>query len=137
MVKFGKRKKWEKGYSLGIAANKSDLLEQSEVDDEEGKKYAEKEKAIWKLTSALEENKGIDELVDELLNNYINIVQKESNFDDITIKLDKSTFSKKNQTGYCKGKKSKNKNNIRNNSYFSDKSVISKSVSEDNDLSVF
>ena len=130
-----KERNGKKGYSLGIAANKSDLLEQSEVDDEEGKKYAEKEKAIWKLTSALEENKGIDELVDELLNNYINIVQKESNFDDVTIKLDKSIFQK-NQTGCCKGKKSKKKINIRNNSYFSDKSVISKSVSEDNDLSV-
>ena len=46
-----KERNGKKGYSLGIAANKSDLLEQSEVDDEEGKKYAEKEKAIWKLTS--------------------------------------------------------------------------------------
>ena len=84
----------------------------------------------------MEENKGIDELLDELLNNYINIVQKESNFDDVTIKLDKSSFSKKKETGCCKGKKNKS-NNIRNNSYYSDKSVISKSVSEDNDLSVF
>ena len=131
-----KERNGKKGYSLGIAANKSDLLEQSEVDDEEGKKYAEKVNAIWKLTSALEENKGIDELIDELLNNYINIVQKESNFDDVTIKLDKSSFSKKKETGCCKGKKNKG-NNIRNNSYYSDKSVISKSVSEDNDLSVF
>ena len=69
-----KERNGKKGYSLGIASNKSDLLEQSEVDDEEGKKYAEKEKAIWKLTSALEENKGIDELIELLLNNYINIV---------------------------------------------------------------
>ena len=131
-----KERNGKKGYSLGIAANKSDLLEQSEVDDEEGKKYAEKVNAIWKLTSALEENKGIDELIDELLNNYINIVQKESNFDDVTIKLDKSSFQKKKETGCCKGKKNKG-NNIRNNSYYSDKSVINKSVSEDNDLSVF
>ena len=69
-----KERNAKKVYSLGIAANKSDLLEQSEVDDEEGKKYAEKVNAIWKLTSALEENKGIDELIDKLLNNYINIV---------------------------------------------------------------
>ena len=131
-----KERNGEKGYLLGIAANKSDLYEQSEVSDGEGKKYAKKIKAIWKLTSALKENKGIDELIDELLNNYINIVQKESNFDDVTIKLDKSSFSKKNETGCCKGKKNKS-NNIRNNSYYSDKSVISKSVSEDNDLSVF
>ena len=71
-LKLVKERNGEKGYSIGICANKSDLYVQSEVNDEEGKKYAKKINAVWKLTSAFEENKGIDDLIDELLNNYIN-----------------------------------------------------------------
>ena len=136
-----KEQNGEDGYSLGIAANKSDLYEESDVDDEEGKKYAEKINAVWKLTSALEENKGIDELIDELINNYINNQEKEeSNLNDATIKLDNSAFSDENKGGCCKSKKKKkkDKSNIRNRSYYLNNSVISKSVSMDGkDLSVF
>ena len=133
-----KERNGEKGYLLGIAANKSDLYEQSEVSDEEGKKYAKKIKAIWKLTSALKENKGIDELIEELLNNYINYEEKGNN-EDVKIKLDKSSFSKDNkkEKGCCKNKKNKNENNIRYRSNYSSTSVISKSLSEDNDSSEF
>ncbi len=133
-----KERNGEKGYLLGIAANKSDLYEQSEVSDEEGKKYAKKIKAIWKLTSALKENKGIDELIEELLNNYINYEEKGNN-EDVTIKIDKSSFSKDNnkEEGCCINKKNKNKYNIRNRSDYSSRSVISKSLSEDNDSSEF
>ena len=139
-----KEQNGEDGYSLGIAANKSDLYEESDVDDEEGKKYAEKINAVWKLTSALEENKGIDELIDELINNHINNQEKEeSNLNDATIKLDNSAFSDENKGGCCKSKKKKkkkkkDKSNIRNRSYYLNNSVISKSVSMDGkDLSVF
>ena len=123
---------------MGIAANKSDLYEQSEVSDEEGKKYAKKIKAIWKLTSALKENKGIDKLIEELLNNYINYEEKGNN-EDVKIKLDKSSFSKDNnkEEGCCINKKNKNENNIRYRSNYSSTSVISKSLSEDNDSSEF
>ena len=135
-----KERNGEKGYLLGIAANKSDLYEQSEVSDEEGKKYAKKIKAIWKLTSALKESKGIDELMEELLNNYINYEEKGNNDDvTVTIKLDKSSFSKDNkkEKGCCKNKKNKNENNIRYRSNYSSTSVISKSLSEDNISSEF
>ena len=133
-----KERNGEKGYLLGIAANKSDLYEQSEVSDEEGNKYAKKIKAIWKLTSALKENKGIDELIEELLNNYINYEEKGNN-EDVKIKIDKSSFSKDNkkEEGYCKNKKNKNENNIRYRSNYSSTSVISKSLSEDNISSEF
>ena len=135
-----KERNGEKGYLLGIAANKSDLYEQSEVSDEEGKKYAKKIKAIWKLTSALKESKGIDELIEKLLNNYINCEEKGNNDDvTITIKLDKSSFSKDNkkEEGCCKNKKNKNENNIRYRSNYSSTNVISKSLSEDNISSEF
>ena len=133
-----KERNGEKGYLLGIAANKSDLYEQSEVSDEEGKKYAKKIKAIWKLTSALKENKEIDKLIEELLNNYINYEEKGNN-EDITIKIDKSSFSKDNnkEVGCCINKKNKNENNIRYRSNYSSTSVISKSLSEDNISSEF
>ena len=139
-INLVKERNGEKGYLLGIAANKSDLYEQSEVSDEEGKKYAKKIKAIWKLTSALKESKGIDELMEELLNNYINYEEKGNNNDvTVTIKLDKSSFSKDNkkEEGCCKNKKNKNENNIRYRSNYSSTNVISKSLSEDNISSEF
>ena len=138
-----KERNGEEGYSLGIAANKSDLYGQSEVDDEEGRKYAKKIKAVRKLTSALEENKGVDELIDELLNNYISNQEKEINLNDATIKLDNSAFSDKKRGGCCKGKGKKDtkkhkNNNVKNKNYNSNQTVISNSVSMDEkDLSVF
>ena len=136
-----KERNGEEGYSLGIAANKSDLYEESEVDDKEGRKYAEKIKAALKFTSALKDNKEIDELIDELLNNYIS--NQESNLNDATIKLDNSAFSDKKKVGCCEGKgkkvsKKHKNNNVKNKNYNSDQTVISNSVSMDEkDLSVF
>ena len=136
-LKLVKDKIGEKGYSIGIAANKSDLYSQSEVSDKEGRKYAKKINAVWKLTSALEENKGIDDLIDELLMNYLVIEEKEANISDVTIKLDSSAFSQNNKGGCCRGKKKENKNEIRNKRLFLQQSNISSSLSEDKDSSVF
>ena len=117
----------EKGYTLGIAANKSDLYDQTQVDDEEGKKYSKKINAIWKSTSALEEDPGIEELMDELLNDYISILEKEININDVTIKLDGSLLSGKKKGNCCKGNESKIK--LRNRSLSATQKTISKGVS--------
>jgi len=55
---------------LGVAANKSDLKSESTIPDEKGKEYAKKIGAIWKSTSAITEDGGFEEFIDELFNNY-------------------------------------------------------------------
>ena len=56
--------------TLGVAANKSDLKSESTIPDEKGKEYAKKIGAIWKYTSAITEDGGFEEFIDELFNNY-------------------------------------------------------------------
>ena len=63
---------------LAIVGNKYDLIYddvESEgqvfVPDEEAKKYAKEKKALFKLVSAKSDQKGIDTLFDELMNEYI------------------------------------------------------------------
>jgi len=50
---------------IAIAANKSDLYEYEEVSNEEGKQFAEKEKILYKQTSAAK-GIGINELFEEI-----------------------------------------------------------------------
>ena len=57
---------------FGIAANKSDLYKQEEVDENEAREFAKKINSSFKLTSALE-NKGINELFDEVIEIYLGI----------------------------------------------------------------
>ena len=60
---------------LAIVGNKVDLFDQDDNNDqvpqEEGQKFAEEKKAIFKLTSAKIDKKGIDSLFDLLLDKYI------------------------------------------------------------------
>ena len=56
--------------TLGVAANKSDLKSESTIPDEKGKEYAKKIGAIWKSTSAITEDGGFEDFIDELFNNY-------------------------------------------------------------------
>ena len=60
---------------LAIVGNKVDLFDENEkgdqVHEEEGQKYAEEKKAIFRLTSAKVDKKGIDSLFDLLLDKYI------------------------------------------------------------------
>ena len=98
----------EDGYVLGVAANKSDLYKQSAVTDWQGQDYAKKIKAIWKSTSAKEEDRGIEELIDELLENYLKIQNNNTNPE--YIKLSNSKENKK-EGGCCKGNSRNNSNN--------------------------
>ena len=67
-----------KNIILAIVGNKSDLLYDDNIElkkyvpDEEGQKLAEEKNAIFKLTSAKIDKKGIDSLFEELLDEYIN-----------------------------------------------------------------
>ena len=109
-LKLVKEGNGETGYVLGVAANKSDLYIQSEVPDKKGKEYANKINAVWKLTSAKEESKGIEELMNELVTNYVKIEEnEEKNNNNYKIRLD-SLFLKKKKKGGCCGGSNKNAN---------------------------
>ena len=58
-------------FSVGIAANKSDLYLKSLISDSKGKEYARSINAFWKSTSAKTDDQGIDLLVNELLDDYL------------------------------------------------------------------
>ena len=93
----------EDGYSIGVAANKSDLYKKSVsvISDSQGQDYAKRIKAIWKLTSAKEEDRGFEELIDELLEIYLKI---QNNTNPEYIKLSNSKVNSKKEGGCCKGK---------------------------------
>ena len=55
---------------IGIAANKSDLASENTISEERGREYAKKIGAEWKSTSAILENNGIEEFIDELFQKY-------------------------------------------------------------------
>ena len=67
-----KEKLKDKQYILAIIGNKSDLTENEEVSEEEGKKYAKEKNAIFKLVSARVDAKGINTLFDTILIEFIN-----------------------------------------------------------------
>ena len=101
-LKLVKEINGEDGYALGVAANKSDLYKQSVVPDSQGQDYAKKIKAVWKSTSAKEEDKGIEVLIDELLEIYLNMQTNNNNPEYIN--LNNKNDNKKKEGGCCKGK---------------------------------
>ena len=114
----------EDGYALGVAANKADLYKQSVVTDSQGQEYARKIKAIWKLTSAKMDDRGIEVLIDELLEIYLNIERNSTNPE--YIKLNNSKRNKR-EGGCCKGKGGTNindNNNVRDQRLNSKMSTI-------------
>ena len=91
----------EDGYIIGIAANKSDLYKNSVVSDSQGQEYARKIKAIWKSTSAKEEDRGINLLIDDLVNIYVKMDKDNNNPQGLKLNSKKN---KKREGGCCKGK---------------------------------
>ena len=69
----------ENSYILAVVANKSDLVDDEAVSEEDGKKFAEEKKAIFKLVSAKEDPKGIKYLFETLLNE---LIKNKPYFDD-------------------------------------------------------
>lgn len=80
---------------FGLAANKMDLFDQSEVDLEEGKKEAEKIGALFSETTAKDNPKGFIAFVNELLIKYflmknIKVEKMEVTDEEYTIKKRKN-----------------------------------------------
>ena len=92
----------EDGYIIGIAANKSDLYKNSVVSDSQGQEYARKIKALWKSTSAKEEDRGINILIDELVQIYVKMDKDNNNPQGLQLNNNKK--NKKREGGCCKGK---------------------------------
>ena len=124
-----KKENGDTGYTLGVAGNKSDLYQDSKVPDIKGKEYAEKIGAIWKSTSAKEDSKSIEELINELTENYI----RENNTKNrgSTIKLNNKFFNKKQEKKGCCGSDNNKKNKSGSNMAQSTVTVTSKSEDED------
>ena len=55
----------------GIAGNKADLIDEIEVSDEEGRKYAKENDAMFCITSAKEDSKGFQMFLDNLVEQYV------------------------------------------------------------------
>ena len=97
---------------LGIAANKADLYKNSKVSDEQGKKYAKEIGAEWRSTSALMDDRGIDDLVDALFNDYLKAKALKKNEDisvEDTIILSNISNENEKDSGCCGNKKDKKK----------------------------
>lgn len=124
-----KKENGDTGYILGVAGNKSDLYQDSKVPDIKGKEYAEKIGAIWKSTSAKEDSKSIEELINELTENFIreNNTKKRGS----TIKLNNKFFNKKQEKKGCCGSDNNKKNKSGSNMAQSTVTVASKSEDED------
>ena len=58
-------------YLLAVIGSKSDLVDYEVISEEQGKKYAEEKKAIFKLVSAKEFPEGINLLFNTVLDEYI------------------------------------------------------------------
>ena len=59
-----------KGLIFGVIANKSDLASDKTIPDERGIEYANKIDAIFKSTSAKNQNNDIEEFIDQLFDKY-------------------------------------------------------------------
>lgn len=97
----------EEGTILGVAANKSDLFLQQEVPDEEGRKYAEKNNAIFALLSAKENKGGIHKFIGNLVDAYLAKENIDIGDDNKKIKLDApNKINEKSNSSCCsKGNK--------------------------------
>ena len=89
---------------LGVVANKSDLASDTTINNDRGKEYAEKIGAIFKTTSALVDNGGIDELIDILFQKYYatNFNMNQTNSLSLTLSMEDSRAEK---GGCCGGGK--------------------------------
>ena len=99
---------------LAIAGNKSDLYFKEQIKEEEGRKFAQKIDAIYRLTSA-KNGEGIKELFNEIGKKYLmKKNNKENNNNNLNedddkknIVLTNSNVNKKNEVMIREGKKCK------------------------------
>ena len=122
---------------LGVAANKADLYKNALVTDEQGKKYAQDIGAVWRSTSSLLDDCGIDELVDILFNQYLaSGYKREMSSTQGSIVLNNDNINK-SSGGCCQFSKkdNKKKEKIRNNSSKENiEKIVEKYNAEDEDF---
>ena len=85
----------EENYVLAVIGNKSDLFENEEVSEQEGNKYAEQIKAKFKLVSAKEDDDGINNLFNSLVDEYILHIDKKEKSKQLVITKTKKRKKKK------------------------------------------
>ena len=100
----------EENLILGVAANKSDLASDKTISEERGREYAKSIGAEFKSTSAMLENRGIEELIDTLFTKY-----HSTNFNnmDATASLSLTISMEEKKGGCCGGGKQKSGNKIK------------------------
>ena len=108
---------------LGVAANKADLYKSALVTDDQGKKYAQQINAVWRSTSSLLDDCGIDELVDILFNQYLNSDLKREFSTQGTIILDNKSEDKSGGCCQSSRRNSKKKVKVRNSSSSSKENI--------------
>ena len=102
-----------KNIIIGVIGNKIDLFEEEEVDENEAKAKAEKYNANFGLTSALNDDSGIDEIIENLVKIYIKSkggsieIENLECFSNNTLKLDKNLIINNNEKNKSRQKKSK------------------------------
>ena len=103
-----------KNIILAIIANKADLIENEEVDEEEAREFAQKNNALFAVTSA-KNNSGINDLFIEIAKKYIGIdsaltfEEKDEKEEEVTnirkqsVKITKATQNKRDneKKGCC------------------------------------
>lgn len=86
---------------MGLAANKSDLIDKAEVSEQEIKEFAQKEGLVFKFTSALT-NTGINELFMALGNKYLGAGEDGTEKRDaVPIDAKKVSSAKDKKKGCC------------------------------------
>ena len=75
----------------GVAGNQADLIDDITVSDEEGKKFAKDNGALFCTTSAKEDSKGFQMFLDQLIKQYV-----EKNIDKLSNNKDRRKLSVKN-----------------------------------------
>ena len=75
-----------------VVGNKSDLYENEQVTDEEGKKFAKEINAIFKITSALS-NTGIDRLFESIGKKILNPNYTEDGINDLSNSIPKNNVN--------------------------------------------
>ena len=86
---------------IGVVGNKIDLINQEEVTEEEGKKYAQSIKAKFRLTSAKEDPDGIVEFIEELVKDYHEKYGDKRKESVCKVHLDKKKHKKNKKKSWC------------------------------------
>ena len=90
-----KEKIEKENYILAIVGSKSDLTEDEEVPEEEGRKFAKEKNAVFKLVSAKVDPNGINKLFDCLLDKYILKIGNNPRMESIVISKSNKRKNKK------------------------------------------